>query len=201
MSELMLDVDQAREIKAALRRGNWTNAEIKKACEGDLLAQARQVLLGHAEIRQLRYVVDCDADPRVLHLPKGWKVTEHRKGGQFLWDSAKVGLYLTKCQKGPDRPIQGTTVHKELKGRPVFNVNLLEYLLMHPHLIPENWKKVGEGCYQPRIYFWGTIYLDRDGELAVWCLCWHEGRWHKRPEWVGVAWDRSPAACLVQSAA
>ena len=35
MSDLMLDVDQASELKAAFRRGGWTNAEIKRMCEGD----------------------------------------------------------------------------------------------------------------------------------------------------------------------
>lgn len=35
MSDLMLDVDQAGELKAAFRRGDWTNAEIKRLCEGN----------------------------------------------------------------------------------------------------------------------------------------------------------------------
>ncbi len=50
MSDLMLDVDQAGELKAAFRRGDWTNAEIKRACEGNFLAQVRKVLLGQAQI-------------------------------------------------------------------------------------------------------------------------------------------------------
>lgn len=50
MSDLMLDVDQAGELKAAFRRGNWSNAEIKRLCEGDVLVQVRQVLIGCAEI-------------------------------------------------------------------------------------------------------------------------------------------------------
>jgi hypothetical protein len=53
MSDLMLDVDQAGELKAAFRRGDWTNALIKKACEGDRLAQFRDVLLGRAEIKPI----------------------------------------------------------------------------------------------------------------------------------------------------
>src|SRR3989344_5615303 len=50
MSNLMLDVDQAGELKAAFRRGGWSNGQIKMLCEGDILARVRMVLEGTAEI-------------------------------------------------------------------------------------------------------------------------------------------------------
>lgn len=50
MSDLKLDVDQAGELKAGFRRADWTNAEIKLLCEGDILAKVRQVICGRAEI-------------------------------------------------------------------------------------------------------------------------------------------------------
>lgn len=50
MSNLMLDVDQAGELKAAFRRGNWNNSQIKMLCEGDVLAKVRLVIEGTAEI-------------------------------------------------------------------------------------------------------------------------------------------------------
>jgi len=50
VSNLMLDVDQVRELKSAFRRGKWTSDEIKRSCEGDILAQFRQVVLGNAKI-------------------------------------------------------------------------------------------------------------------------------------------------------
>ncbi|MEK9174963.1 MAG: hypothetical protein AAB795_00040 [Patescibacteria group bacterium] len=37
-TELMLDVGQANELKLAFRRAGYTNAEIKKMSEGELLA-------------------------------------------------------------------------------------------------------------------------------------------------------------------
>lgn len=58
MSDLMLDVDQAGELKAAFRRGDWTNREIKRSCEGNLLAEFRQVLLNKASIVPLITVQD-----------------------------------------------------------------------------------------------------------------------------------------------
>jgi hypothetical protein len=54
MSNLRLDVDQAGELKAALRReGPWTNEELKMACERKgFFTQVRQILLGNAEIKE-----------------------------------------------------------------------------------------------------------------------------------------------------
>ena len=49
MSDLKLDVDQAGELKAAFRRGKWTNAEIKSLCEGDTLTKVRSVIRGFAK--------------------------------------------------------------------------------------------------------------------------------------------------------
>ncbi|OHB01610.1 MAG: hypothetical protein A3A96_02995 [Candidatus Zambryskibacteria bacterium RIFCSPLOWO2_01_FULL_39_39] len=50
MSNLMLDVDQAGELKAAFRRGHWTNGQIKSLCEEDVLSRVRMVIEGTAEI-------------------------------------------------------------------------------------------------------------------------------------------------------
>ncbi len=50
MSDLTLDVDQAGELKAAFRRGNWTNSEIKTLSEGDRLAKVRLFVRGDAVI-------------------------------------------------------------------------------------------------------------------------------------------------------
>lgn len=49
-TELMLDVGQAQELKLAFRKHGWTNAEIKRLSEGDLLAQVLMVMRGQAVI-------------------------------------------------------------------------------------------------------------------------------------------------------
>jgi ribosomal protein S27E len=46
----MLDVGQANELKLAFRRANYTNDDIKRLCEGTILADVRNVLIGCAEI-------------------------------------------------------------------------------------------------------------------------------------------------------
>lgn len=175
----MLDVDQAGELKAAFRRGNWTNAEIKKACEGDFLARARQALLGYSEIKQISHVIDGDADPFVFD---GWKVEEHKKTGQFVWDPAKVELCLSKNQKG-GKVIEGNKLRKELENNPMWNANLLDYLLKNPHLIPEEWKQDEKGNTR-YIFFWGTIYRGSVDRLCVRCLCWVDRRWDWDCHWL-----------------
>lgn len=128
-------------------------------------------------------VIDCDVAP---FTPSGWKVEEHKKGGQCKWDAAQVALYLSKFQK--NGVIEGNKLRKELEGKPVLNACVLDYLLAHPHLIPEEWK--GKA-----VFFWGTIYRYSVDDLCVRYLFWDGGRWHWSNGWLGSVWDgRSPAA-------
>lgn len=184
MSDLMLDVDQAGELKAAFRRGGWTNQDIKRACEGDTLARYRQVLLGHAVITVVEHMIDLDAKP---FTPDGWQVEEHHKGGPFKWDASKVGLHLRAQQK--IGTIEGNKLREELKGLPVYNANLLDYLLTHPHLIPWEWK--GK-C----VFFWGTIYLKSGGDLWIRYLYWRGDAWVWSSHWLRYDWGANDAAAV-----
>ena len=187
MSELMLDVGQANEVKMAFRReGPWTNEEIKMLCERKgFLAQVHEVLLGRAEIKQVEYLVDLDAKP---YIPDGWKVEEHIKGGQFKYDSAKVVLYRADEQK--KGTIQGNKLRKKLESKNPFNANLLDFLLKNTHLIPDSWK----GKF---IFFWGTVYRCSDGALSVRFLYWDGGGWDWGRSWLGDGWySDNPAAVL-----
>jgi hypothetical protein len=113
---------------------------------------------GHAEVVIKKHLIDCDADPFV---PDGWKVEEHIKGGRLEWDPENVSLYLSRKQQ--DGVISGDKLRKELKGKPVLNACVLDYLMANPNLIPNEWK--GK-C----INFWGTIYRISVGLLCVRCL-------------------------------
>ena len=129
-------------------------------------------------------IIDCDSDP---FIPDGWTVEEHRKGGQFQWDSAKVSLYLSKRQKG-GKLITGDDLRREPEGQPVLNANVLDYLLAHPELIPDEWK----GKY---IFFWGTIYRNRVGRLYVRDLAWNGDGWRWSYRWLDSVWfSDNPAA-------
>jgi hypothetical protein len=179
-TELTLEVGQANEFKLALRRCGWTNADVKRLCEGDTLARLLPVVRGLAEVNQVTHVIDCDADPFV---PEGWKVEEHTKRGQLSWDPAKLAFYLSKHQ-ADGKYLVGTKLRQELTKEPTQNACLLDYLLDHPHLIPEEWKKDAAGNTR-YIFFWSTIYRHSDGNLFVRCLCWDDGHWDWGNGWLG----------------
>ncbi len=139
-----------------------------------------------------QHTIDCDADPFV---PRGWKVEEHKKGGQLEWNSAKVKLSLSEDQKD-GKYVEGNKLRKELADKIVLNANVLDYLLAHPQLIPEEWKKDDNGKIR-FIFFWGTIYCHSDGGLYVRCLYFDDGEWYWNDYWLDGGWDgRVPAALL-----
>lgn len=187
MSEITLDVGLAYKIKQALLRNRIPDvADLDWLATGDNIAKMRRVRLGHAEIIVPEHVIDCDAEP---YLPDGWSVEEHRKGGTFKWDkdAQKDALYLSEAQKN-GKWIEGNKLRKELSNKPVLNANVLDHLLAHPHLIPEEWK--GEA-----VFFWGTIYRGRRGDLYVRYLLWNGVRWDWIASWLGFGWnDCNPAA-------
>ena len=186
-NDLMLDVGQANELKLAFRRADYSNDDIKRLCEGNVLADVRRVLLGHASITVVEHAIDCDAQP---FTPDGWSVEKHQKGGTFTWDkeAQKDALYLSKGQQG-SKYIEGNKLRKEMAGKPVLNANVLDYLLANPHLIPEEWK----GKY---VFFWGTVYRDRDGGLCVRYLYWGGGRWDWGGGWLDRGWGGNDPAAL-----
>lgn len=187
MSDITLDVGLAYKIKQALSRNGIPDvADLDWLATGDNLARVRQVRLGNAEVVIKKHVIDCDADP---YLPDGWTVEAHQKGGQFVWDASKVSLYLSDGQKD-GKVIEGNKLRKELKALsiPVLNANVLDYLRINQHLIPEEWK-------YKAVFFWGTIYRHRGGNLFVRCLCWSGSRWFWGSRWLNNGWDGiDPAA-------
>lgn len=137
-------------------------------------------------------IIDCDDDPFV---PEGWTVEEHHKGGQLVWDPANVKLWLSEGQKG-EKWIEGNKLRKELADKPVLNAKVLDYLLAHPEIIPEEWEKDNNGNIR-YIFFWGTVYRSSGGRLVVRCLYWSDGEWIWYYYWLGYGWHGdSPAALL-----
>ena len=139
----------------------------------------------------VEHVIDCDVDPFV---PSGWTVESHTKGGQFAFNSARIKLYFSRNQQD-GKVIEGNELRKELANEHVLNANVLDYLLAHPKLIPEEWKKDKRGNTR-YIFFWGTIYRSRDN-LYVRSLYWSDGVWVWYSNWLGRGWhDGYPAAVL-----
>jgi hypothetical protein len=124
-------------------------------------------------------IINCDIDPYVPNVR--WTVVEHQKGGLFDWNPSQVELYLTDNQKKGERGrrVEGNALKEELKGKPVLNANVLDFLLKNKSLIPEDW-------WNKRVFFWGTIYeyhwdnithfsfhkvRDKGTDVRVRCLC------------------------------
>lgn len=167
MSEVTLDVGLAYKIKQALSRNGIPDvADLDWLVTGDNIAKMRRVRLGHAEIVITEHVIDCDAEPLI---PDRWYVEEHQKGGAFKWSAEGVTLYLDKRQKN-GKWIDGNELRQALAMKPVLNANVLDYLLAHPHLIPEEWK-------DKAVFFWGTIYREWNGDPYVRYLDWYGDRW------------------------
>jgi len=173
------------QLADALEEAGYTPDDVTKLRSSKQLPAVKELLRGNAKIKVVRYLIDCSADP---YIPGGWTVEEHQKGGTLEWDSAKILLFLAEKQK--TGLITGHDLRKELVDKPVLNANVLDYLLAHPELIPEDWK---EGEY---IFFWGTIYRYSDVGLCVRCLGWGGGRWYWDYHWLLRDWFANyPAAC------
>lgn len=182
---------EIQDVEFALARAGYTHAEVKELTKGNTLGLFRNVLLGHAEVKTLEHVINLNAGP---FIPNGWSVEQHQQGGPFKWDPKAVELYLSEPQR-KEKSIEGNKLRKELENKAVLNANVLDYLLAHPNLIPEEWKK-DEKNRTRYIFFWGTIYRSSYGCLYVRCLYWNDGRWHWSDDWLVRGWDVNDPAAL-----
>jgi hypothetical protein len=117
-------------------------------------------------------------------------VESHIKGDKkWEWNQNEVELFLSDEQESNYQI--GTELQKEIKNP--LNVNVLDYLLKHKELIPEEWKR-------KFVYFWGTIYRDSGGGLYVRYLCWCGVGWGGGCGWLGFCWrSDGPAAVRASS--
>jgi len=171
----------------ALEKAGFTVSDLTDLRSYSQLAEIKKLLKRQAQIVPVKHLIDCSADP---FIPNGWTVEEHQKGDELEWDSTKTILYLSEAQK--NGLIVGNDLRTELKGKGVLNANLLDYLLAHPELIPEEWK--GKA-----VFFWGTIYRDSNSFLFVRYLYWSDGRWDWNGGWLGGRWSAFNPALLLAS--
>lgn len=123
----------------------------------------------------------------------GWVKVEKRVDGLYV-DGRKVILWISK-RKG----ITGYELQGELSGKPVLHPNILDALLEHPHLIPEEWKEKGEGGYTRYIFFWGVVFFRHMNNLYVRQLFYSSGgKWGSVAKCLadGLPFDHYPVALL-----
>lgn len=156
MNDLILSVKQARNLELALCSAGYSDEEVKQLSNRKLLSQVRQILIGHATIREHDHIIDCDAPPWIPF--DQWEVEEHLKGGQLKWVIEQHAHALQFYER-----MECAEFNERFFGKPVLNANVLDYLLTRTHLIPEEWKG-------RRVLFLGTRYRDcrkEDGRLYV----------------------------------
>ena len=176
---------QTHQLMEALEKDGWTPEDVTRLGQFQNLSGIRAVIRGHAEVKEVEHLINLDAPP---FCPEGFEVVEHNKGGVLRWNSSKVGFYLSPRQQ-EGKWLKGTELREELKDQPTLNANLLDYLLVHPNLIPEEWK----GKY---IFFWGTTYRGPYGFLFVRYLEWNGGQWFWDFYWLGSAWYSADPALV-----
>ena len=129
--------------------------------------------------------IDTTQTPNIPY--NGWTIESNDISLGKKFDPTKITLYLDDEQKD-GKHIEGNKLREKLKGKPVLNATVLDWLLEHPEYIPEDWK----GKY---VYFWGTIYSSPHGDRYVLCLYWGGGAWHRDYGWLGFDWvGYNPAA-------
>lgn len=116
-------------------------------------------------------LIDCNILP---FIPEGYKVHEHKKGGQFEWNPQNIAL-------------SGENISDK-----ALNANVLDYLLENPHLIPEEWK-------DKYVFFPGTIYLRSTGQKCIRCLGWHEEwKWFWSSRSAEIVFDSKRQAAILR---
>lgn len=165
------------------------------------------LLRGNIELK--KRTIDLSKPPRTPS--EGFEVVKHEstingksvveielRDDNLYIDGCKVDLFLSNKQEGDGR-VRGYGLRKELENGKwvLLNSNVLDYLLDHPKLYPEHFKKDenGETRY---IFFWGSISRDPLHDyLYVRYMYWNAGELHKRSYWLDGVWDRqNPSAIL-----
>jgi hypothetical protein len=121
------------------------------------------------------YGIDLDADP--VHVPPGFEVVEHIKGGFQAWTPHRpqIELYLPEAQR--KGVVAGWKVQEALEkfDGTMVNANALDFLIDHvtdsPWIVPEEWKKL-DTQRTKHILFWGTRYRF-EGSICVRTLDWN----------------------------
>jgi len=87
--------------------------------------------------------------------------------------------------------IDGMKLYKKLANKPVLKTNVLNYLLDHPELIPEE-------CMDKYIYFWGTIFRDPEDNLYVCCMLYNDSTGSYGFDYVNInnTWNDNEPAIL-----
>jgi hypothetical protein len=136
----------------------------------------------------MKIIIDLDTTP---FEPDGLYAVHHQPGGQFDFDPERIMCFLDPQQREGSL-IKGVDLLSKLKDHNCFNANMLDWYLANTQYIPEEFKG-------KMVYFWGTMYRQRDEEY-VRCLLWDDNKWRSSQSSPWNSWGpNAPALILLES--
>lgn len=164
MSELILDVGLANEMKASFQQNGWTEDMIRKAMQRHFLQNAKRVLSGVAQIVAKRPDLPLDRPPMT---PIGWRVECHEHAGSVEWVPSSLLFHPVETEGSWD------AVKESVRLSFTLNASALDFLLENPWLIPDD-------C-PDHVFFLGTKYRTEDDLEAVRYMVRTDVGWIWRP--------------------
>lgn len=195
------------QLEMGFARNDWTEADVQKLKEGTLLAQVLHLVRGTGVVQIIKHIINLAGDcmPKAWKDQGGWSIRPEDQikgvkntGTLEIVDLVRQVVFHLSPNQKDGKVIEGHKLRKELEKNkvPVLNACVLDYLLLHPELIPEDWKKDENGNTR-FIYFWGTVFRGADGGLYVRCLFWYGGAWDWDCLYLDDDWDvQNPSAIL-----
>ncbi len=156
----LYSIDLMKEVSDALELAGFSQDNLTKLISNiGSLKNVKRSLDESLRIVLSKYIIDLYKDP---FCPDAYKISRRIKGGQFVFDPEKIGLYVHERQKSG--VIFGSSLMKELlgSGEVLFNANLLDFFLENQGLIPSEWNSL-----KAMIAFWGTEYQNVSGTRFI----------------------------------
>jgi hypothetical protein len=183
-----LGVVTAGRFARKCAEAGWEIQEFEDISVDDLV-DLRSILRGQAEVKPAEHAFDRGVLPKPPingatiaehHGTAGISKFERKEDGLYL-NGGKVTFYLSKGQESGPVTDRG---HRHLSKRRALSATDLDYLLEHPNLIPQDWKRDKNGSIQ-HIFFWGTVFHGPGNNLCVRTLLWNGGQWQSSYHWLG----------------
>lgn len=182
-----LDVGLASDVKLACRRNGVTPEQLKKLCEGDLMAQCARLADGThkivpvgAVIANMKFSVTKRLDPEAF-IGKGRKFAERHGTSKAITEIDLARITLVNPLKEEDRgSIKGEERLVRLLGDGKIHLGADHFLACweNRQFLPEEWKKFV-------ITFDDDVLLGPSGSRYVLCLGWGGSEWDWDYNWLG----------------
>ncbi len=158
----------AENLADAFFDAGFSSAEVA-GISVDRLKEFKGLLRGYGRIEPVRFNINLGVDP---FLPEGWAIQSSRmysSHSSIIYregDGLYINSRLVRCVPTTDKK----------KSSSPLPAQVLDYLLAHPYLIPDSWKRM-EG-HTPHIFFEGTVFKHNTGGDVVRGM-YHDGERYK----------------------